>query len=180
MFELALAARLRHVGTIPTIGQEADLVVDDAGARLYLECKRPVYEHTIARNVWKARKQLQRRFNADLQSNSVGGLVAISISKAINPGSNWFMVEHENDLQQLHNDVERIHRQYCSDYDRQIDLRLVGVLYEILTPAYVRSSGLIFLASQLEIFFVEPSWQSTFPVSGDSLKQFFRRMGSGS
>jgi hypothetical protein len=85
-FELLLSAQFRRAGACVRMEQEADLLIDHAGGRVYIECKRPLYEHSIRKNVLRARGQLRRRLDADQQSNSVGGLVAISISKAINPG----------------------------------------------------------------------------------------------
>jgi len=175
IFELLLGARLRRAGASVTLGQEADLLIDCAGGRLYIECKRPLYERTIEENVAEARSQLRRRFDADPHPNSLGGLVAISISKAINPGLNWFMVDEEKDVEQLTRDVNRIHEQYCRDYDRQIDPRLLGMLYHIFTPVMVRKAGL-FCAFHFEIFLVTSGWQTVFPLSGDALKQFLSRL----
>jgi len=140
------------------MGQQADLLVDHAGARLYIECKRPLYEHSIRRNIEKARVQLRQRFNAERQLNSVGGLVAISVSKAVNPGSNVFIVDEADGLKRLGNDVARIHQQYCGDYNSQIDPKLIGILYQIYTPAFVRNGKHpLTAASQIEIFLAR--WQ---------------------
>jgi len=57
VFELALGARLRRAAAGVTMRQQADLLVDHAGARLYIECKRPLYEHSIRRNIEKARRR---------------------------------------------------------------------------------------------------------------------------
>jgi hypothetical protein len=69
LFELLLGAQFRRAGASITIGEEADLRIDYGGARLYIECKRPLYEHNIPINVARARHQLQYRFKIDRRSN---------------------------------------------------------------------------------------------------------------
>jgi hypothetical protein len=99
LFELLLGAQFRRAGASITIGEEADLRIDYGGARLYIECKRPLYAHNIPINIARARHQLQYRFKSDRRSNDpaneVGGLVAISISKALNSGVKMFVVDEE-------------------------------------------------------------------------------------
>jgi len=177
MFELMLAARFRRGGADVALGRRADVVIAHAGSRLYIECKRPLYGHTVERNVKKARQQLRQRFDSDPHPDSTAGLVAISIAKTVNPGSNWLMVDEADDLeQQLSNDMSRIHGLYASDYDCQIDPRLIGMLYHIITPAYLRKSGLLVAASQIAIVLHSKSLNTVFPVSGDALKHLLQRL----
>jgi hypothetical protein len=172
VFELTLATRLRRCGVCVTMGQQADLVVDYAGARLYIECKRPLYEHNIGRNIEKARSQLRRRFDAERQFSSVGGLVAISMSKAVNPGSNMFIVDKADDLKQMGNDVAHFHQQYGRDYNNQVDPRLIGILYQIYTPALARGDRHpLIAASHIEIFLADGSLRTVFPLTGEGLRQ---------
>lgn len=78
LFELRLGAALRAAGASVTLGGLADLIVDHAGFRLYVECKRPLGEHNIARRADEACSQLRARFDADSHPNAVG-MVAISV-----------------------------------------------------------------------------------------------------
>jgi len=151
-FELILAARLRQKGASVALGELADLVIAAPGSRLYVECKRPLFEQNIRRRVEQARGQLKQRFAADSSNASVGGLVAVSISKVLNPGSKIFVVSEEKDLQSLTEDVKRIHQQHGEDYDRLVDPRMIGMLYHIFTPAFVRKTGRLFYASHTEFF----------------------------
>ena len=94
----------------------------------------------------------------------------------LNPGSKIFLVSEESDLQSLTEDVKRIHQQYVADYDALVDPRMVGMLYQIFTPAFVRKTGQLFYASHTEIFLVGPSMRTTFPVLGDSLRRLLQRL----
>src|SRR5713226_6092627 len=134
VFELRLGAALRQAGANVTLGQQADIMIDHAGAHIYIECKRPFYEHNIRQNVMRARAQLRQRLDTDPHQPTVG-MVAISVSKAVNPGSNMFVVNDDSDLRSLSQEAERLHRQYSRDYDRLLHPRLIGVVYHLFTPA---------------------------------------------
>lgn len=164
-FELRLGAGLRTQGVEVTLGSQADLIINLKDMRVFIECKRPFYTHTIRNNIEKARRQLQKRMNDDHHSCSVG-IVAISVSKALNPGSNLFRVDQPNMLQNLSRDIISLHEQYSADYSRLVDLRLIGILYHLFTPAYIRDIQLLTAASQAVIFLHGPAMQVMFPVSG--------------
>jgi len=168
-FELRLGAGLRARGAEVILGDQADLVVDYAGARVFIECKRPFSHHTVRKHVREARRQLKRRLDADPHSVKAG-IVAISISKAANPGSHLFVARNWHALQDLSNDIISLHQQHSADYDRLVDLRLIGILYHLFTPAYVESDHLLTAAAQTVAFFSGPAVQTMLPISGQPLE----------
>ncbi len=172
VFELRLGAALLQAGANVTLGRQADIMIDHAGAHVYIECKRPFYEHSIRQNVMRARAQLRQRLDSDPHQPTVG-VVAISVSKSVNPGSNMFVVNDASDLRSLSQEAERLHKQYSRDYDRLLDPRLIGMVYHLFTPALLRQSGLLIAASQVDIFPDNPSIQTMLPVSGENLKKLF-------
>jgi hypothetical protein len=172
VFELRLGAALRQAGANITLGRQADIMIDHAGAHIYIECKRPFYERSIRQNVMRARVQLRQRLDADPHQPSVG-VVAISVSKAVNPGSNMFVVNDDSDLQSLSQEAERLHKQYSRDHERLLDPRLIGMVYHLFTPALLKKTGLLIAASQVDIFPDNPSIQTMLPVSGDTLRKLF-------
>ena len=140
IFELLLGSRFLRAGANPTLGQQAD-PIDHFGSHLYVECKRPQREQSIQANISRALDQLRQRIASDPHPDSSAGLVAISISKAVNPESKWLMVDDEADIEQnLTRVAERIHAQCARDYERKGDPRLIGVLYHILAPVRVRGA----------------------------------------
>jgi len=122
-------------------GPENAALAKKLGAHVYIECKRPLHERKIRRRVTEARKQLQNRFKTDAH-HLVVGLVAISVSRTVNPGSDMFIVDEAEALQQLKDEVRRLHCQYSADYDQLADPRLLGIVYHLFTPAYVKKSQL--------------------------------------
>jgi hypothetical protein len=176
IFELLLAARLRRAGASTRVGQEADIIIDYLGGRLYIECKRPLDAKKIPSRAREACRQLKRRFEAETFTGSLGGLVAVSITKALNRGDKMYEVDQEEQFLQLSAEVQRIHRKCSNEYSRLIDPRIVGVSYHIFTPARIRTRGLSAL-SHTE-FFLFDTWPTVFPVAGDALKQLLRNSGS--
>ena len=82
----------------------------------------------IEENIGKALGQLRQRLASDPRPDSSAGLVAVSISKAVNPESKWLVVDQEADIERsLTREAERIHEQYARDYRRKGDSRLIGV-----------------------------------------------------
>jgi hypothetical protein len=171
LFELLLAAYFRRAGADITIGEKADLRVDYGGARVYVECKRPLRAKSIPTNVRKARQQLRERLDTDREAKEVGGLVAISISKALNSGRQWFNVEGETALQSLGDDIDRIRSLYPDYHNQQDDFRLVGMFYHLFTPGRVLSTQRLICASEIHLFVVKESMQDSFPTSGERLEQ---------
>jgi hypothetical protein len=169
-FELRLGAALLAQGADVTLGDCADLVVNHAGVRVFIECKRPFYPHSIRSNVEKARHQLKQRLDADCHPLSAG-IVAISVSKAVNPGSRLFRAKDPDALRDLSKDIKALHQQHSGDFDRLVDLRLIGILYHLFTPAYVERDQLLTAAGQTVVYLSGSAVQTMFPVSdGQALK----------
>jgi hypothetical protein len=173
-FELRLAAGIRKAGASVHLGLAADLAFDHSGARVYIECKRPFGIPSIRPNVIEARRQLRTRLDADSHPLVVG-LVAVSVSRAINPGSRLFVADDPAALRNLASDIQSIHATNSSDYDRLPDLRILGILYHVFTPAYVRSIPLLTAASQALLFLSGAAIKASFPVSnGAPLKSLLQ------
>jgi hypothetical protein len=169
IFELRMGAGFRRAGASVTLGGRADLSVDHTGVRLYVECKRPLGEQNIARRVEEACAQLRDRFKADTHPNQVG-MVAVSISKALNAGEKMLFVNREEDIEpSLTKEAERIYQSYCGSIRTAIDLRVIGFICHVFTPAWVRATGLLTAASQSDIFLTD-SFRNVLPVSADALK----------
>ena len=171
-FELRLGSGLRRAGGTVTLGGDADVILDYAGARIYFECKRPFYQHNVPANTEKALSQLQRRLDAE--KRTAVGFVAVSVSKALNPGTNLYSVESYDALQGLSSETMRIHAQNRLSKERVADVRICGIIYHIFTPALVKNEGL-FVASQWDLFPDNVNLTAMLPIGGESLKAFLGR-----
>jgi hypothetical protein len=179
IFELLLGARFRGAGANPTLGSQADLLLNHFGSQVYIECKRPQRETSIEENIGKALGQLRNRIASDPRPDFTAGLVAVSISKAINPESRWLVVGEEADIERsLTREAERIHERCAGGYRRKGDTRLIGILYHILAPVLVKGNARLplFAASQIDVWLDDDSMRKVFPVSGDELRKLFRRL----
>ncbi len=179
LFELRLGAALHAAGASITLGGLADLVVDHAGFRLYVECKRPLGEHNIARRADEACSQLRARFDADSHPNAVG-MVAISTSRALNGGGNKMLfVKRESDIEpSLTRDLRRIYDSHCSAVRSQVDLRIIGVICHVFTPVLVQTTRRLIAASQFDVFLGD-HLGNALPVTGDKLKALLDRLKGG-
>jgi hypothetical protein len=176
-FELMLGAGLRRAQAEVTLGTQADLIINHAGSSIYIECKRPRSEDGIGQNLKRARRQLRQHFASNRYPKSAAGLIAISISKAINSGSNWFLVDEEAQIGLgLSRDVGRVHQSHRREYDSEDYAKVLGTIYQIFTPVYVRETGVITAAWQTEIFLHTDHLVQLFPVSGDYLKELLGRI----
>jgi hypothetical protein len=161
-FQLSLASRLRRQDQSIALEAPADIAWEHEGIRLIIECKRPMVKGKIRRNIDEALGQLRKRFD---ESASEVGLVAVSVSKIVNPGSRFLVVQHEGDLgPSLTDEILRLHGRYSPDYDNWIDLRTVGILYNLFTPAYVRDLQLLTAAQQTAVFLSSGSLAAMFPL----------------
>jgi len=172
-FELRLGSALRQAGGAVTLGTDADIILDCLGTRVYIECKRPFYERNVYANTEKALCQLRCRLDAENQKTALG-FVAVSLSKALNPGTNLYSVERYDDLQRLSGEAERAHAKNRSIKERAVDVRICGIIYHIFTPALVKNEGL-FAASQWDVFPDDVNLKVMLPVTGESLKTFLAR-----
>ncbi len=82
LFELNIAARLKHAGIEPSLGEHPDVRCEIAGKTLFIECKRPLTETRLGENIEHAANQLL----TDLASvPDAVGIIAVSVSKVLNP-----------------------------------------------------------------------------------------------
>lgn len=165
MFQLRLGAGLRGAGARIGFEDPSDVNLELPGGRLLIECKRPYKGQNVLANIEKARGQLHDRL-ANCEPGT-GGLVAISVSRVLNPGPRLLVAGDESGLHRLADDLQLIHRESgnSGNYDRLVDLRLVGVLHHGYTPAYVRDPGLLTFASQTVVYMSGPATQFLWPVA---------------
>jgi hypothetical protein len=170
-FELLLGARFHLAGGAVTMGGLADLCVNRAGFRLYVECKRPQGEQKIRKRTAEACAQLLNRFNAETHPNPVG-MVAISVSRALTGGEKMLYVDREADIEStLTQEAERIRRSYCGAIS-EADPRVIGLICHSFTPTLIRPERRLVAASQFDIF--PRNVDDVLPLSRDDLRILLR------
>ncbi len=128
-FELALAAEWKLRGAAVELA-EPDLNLFRDGATFLIACKRPGSESSVRSNIRGAIKQLNR----SLQSapNDVFGVIAISLSRILNPGTSYWT----GDIEQLGN---RLNQEMLASSQHwrsaSTDPRTCAILFHAATPS---------------------------------------------
>jgi len=130
-FELALAAEWRMRGATVQLG-EPDLQLFRDNKTFLVACKRPASENSVRANVRSAISQLNDHLR--LASQDVFGVVAISLSRVLNPGTSYW----SGSLEQLGALLHHMMLQY-RPYWRSADPhpRICAILFHTATPSDV-------------------------------------------
>jgi hypothetical protein len=134
-FELYLNALFAFAGFRPTYGRHADLSFYHMNQTFFVEAKRPTNAKRAEGLINNANKQLSRRLK-DLRSHRAKGLIALDLTKVINPDGKVMPVFSEDHLCDLmYNEDKRQIEALRSSWHSGRHPRTVGVLlhYRLLT-----------------------------------------------
>ena len=101
-FELYLTALFAYAKMMPIYGTDADLCFKHNDYTFFVEAKRPMFSHSINAAIKDANKQLTRRLQGT-QYTMTRGLIALDLSKVINPHNKVMPVWNTHHLDQLMN-----------------------------------------------------------------------------
>jgi hypothetical protein len=169
MFELNLACRLLAKNVPVQLPVNPDILCEVDKRKVFIQCKRPFHENKIPRNMSTARKQLQRDFKKYNDSRA-RGIIAISVSRAVNSGDNLFLAKNERAMGNLAGEVRKL-REHCRrQWQDIVDPRIIAILFHIITPAFVEDAELLVVAQQTCI--------QSLALPGSSDDTFARDFGS--
>jgi hypothetical protein len=134
-FELYLNALFAYAGYKPAYGTNADLSFTHQNQAFFLEAKRPTNAKAAEDLIDEANKQLSRRLK-DLRSHKAKGIIALDLTKVINPDNKVILVSNEDHLHNLmYNEDRRQIDALSMIWHRKKHKRVVGVLlhYKLLT-----------------------------------------------
>lgn len=134
-FELYLNALFAFAGFRPTYATNADLSFTHRGQTFFVEAKRPTNQTTAAGSIKDANKQLSSRLK-QLNNHHARGLIALDLTKVINPESRVMPVFSEDHLYELmFNEDKRQIDELRSHWHSSRHTRTIGVLihYRMLT-----------------------------------------------
>jgi hypothetical protein len=134
MFELFLAADWKLNGLDVELG-DPDIILHTGGHTFNVECKRLYGHASLYDNLRSARNQLRKK--TDISSNT-HGLIAVSISRLVNPGEKFFQCLSMKDKTQLGNRMDTV----LQEQHREIaklgpDPASCGILFHASTPVDV-------------------------------------------
>jgi len=166
MFELNLASRLVRARVPVCLGAGPDILCHLDRRAIYIQCKRPLGEKKIQRSISKARKQLTHDLD-ESQRKSARGVIAISFSRILNPGDKLFVVRRQNMMTRLSDEIRDLAEKQCESWEKIVDTRIIGVLFHLITPAFIEDINLLVAAQEIAVFNVKPPL--IFPVDSDGL-----------
>jgi hypothetical protein len=153
MFELNLASHLKLQGLpIDELPVNPDILTRLGEVQLYFQCKRPLKPETIPDNIHNAEKQLIRDLDAAGDPN-IRGIVAVSVSRVFNPGSQFFVGPELNGLKEsLGEEVRRVGEAHRRTFTAILDPRIIAILFHLITPAFVENIALLTIAQNMFVF----------------------------
>lgn len=134
-FELYLNALFAFGGLRPRYSTDADLLADYRGHTVFVEAKRPASAGGVERAIHDANRQLSRRLD-HLDGQDAMGLLALDLTKVINPDSKVMPVSDEEHLRALMwNEDTRQIAMLRSYWHKRRHPRTAGVMlhYRLLT-----------------------------------------------
>jgi hypothetical protein len=134
MFELFLAADWKRNGLDVDLG-DPDIILHVGDHVFNVECKRPYGSAGLYDNLRSARNQLWRKTDVSRHRH---GLIAISISRLVNPGSKLFYCRSMEDKPQLGDRMEAVLKDQRAEIARlEPSPAYCGILFHAVTPADV-------------------------------------------
>ena len=147
MFELGLASRLRSKGLSVDLPVNPDIIARTEMAPIYIQCKRPFRQETIANNIHVAEKQLTR--DLDQATNPQ----AEASSQYLYRGSSMLAASSCTRGARYHGglgkEVQRLGETYREAWSAISNPRIIAILFHLITPAFVEDLALLTTAQQI-------------------------------
>ena len=143
-FELFMASLFARAGYELDFGSEADLMAISTQHTFFVECKRPQSINSVRSNVRGAAKQIVKRLTGSKASSSSYGVIALSISKIINPDLELLVALNEQSInQRLINESENFIELNQHHWSNLKENKLIGIMTLLQTPAVVENHNMI-------------------------------------
>jgi hypothetical protein len=136
MFQLTLAAEWKLRGAVVQLG-EPDISIDCGGVTFKVECKRPWASHSVRPNMKGAAEQLSRHLSLP-EGCSQFGVIAISVSRVLNSGTNLLIAESSDSLHSLRTQTEALYKSEAPRWHRSwFHDRIIAVNFQASLVAVV-------------------------------------------
>jgi hypothetical protein len=131
MFELAIAAEWKRKGLNVSVG-DPDLRLDLEDAAFLVECKRPFRDHSARANIKDAAKQISAYFTKEEPREF--GIIAISLSRILNPGNIASFAPLELRRQAVDEEIVRLRRLHPEWRRVEFHPRTAALLFNARMP----------------------------------------------
>ena len=131
-FELSLAAKVRKTGVFRGLLENPDVLCEVNASKVLVQCKRPLEEKGIARNIERAGEQLRRDLQAAENTDAVG-IIAISLSRVLSPRLGLLEGTTRDTVREVvRQKVDEIAHRYKSAIPT--DRNIIGTVYDVSIP----------------------------------------------
>ena len=140
-FELYLNALFAYAGLRPEYGTNADLSFTIEELRIFVEAKRPLSEPSVSTSLRTAIRQLSARLQVYEQTDRAG-IIALDLSKVINPENRVMLVRDEGHLHSLMYAEDKVQMaRLFETVTKNLKHGIVGMLLHYRLLAQFESSG---------------------------------------
>lgn len=155
-FELLIASYLRDTDFKVLIsGNQEDMSFDIDGYKMFLECKRPMFEHSINSNIKGAISQLKTRYGNFSDPKRSRGILAISITRALNANQLVLLANSRAALDlEMNKTMEEFFKNYKAKWHADGDTRTIGVLVYFSCISYLRGSNIPYTTHQAQLVYI--------------------------
>lgn len=162
-FELDVAAMVARAGLTPDLQKEADVTFEFEGRRVAIECKRILSEKKIQQRIREAADRLKK----NVKDNGDFGLIAVCVTRTINPGNVIWSVPSVCDMGPLlSSHINEVIGRLDPFLQRLRHPALSGVIFYVASPISVRGIG-----------FSPVKRATVYPLSGLKDEELLRRLG---
>jgi hypothetical protein len=140
LFEIQLAAQAWRANIPTHLGPVSDVLCEFRGKPLFIECKRPLSHKRVRRRIHEADAQLQRHLHVALTRSR--GVVAISLSKLLNPAGLVFAMRDRSEGQRVFEQHVQTMAEEFSDVWTRLSRKVIGILFTASSTALEPESGL--------------------------------------
>lgn len=139
-FELGVAADLVSGGFEVDLSSEADIVIKKLPFQMYFECKRPQKKESVNRNIRKAKKQLEKRYQRYNDPDNARGIVTLSVSRIVNPTFGGLVVDEPDEVGiGAMNILTELKEYYWQTFLDRRDSRTIGMLLVMNLPFLIKT-----------------------------------------
>lgn len=143
-FELRIGAHFAASSFKVDYPNSADLQIDHDDKTVFVECKRPSSIESLEERVKDAFDQLTERYENCTGGKPKRGIVALSISKLKNPHNKLVLANTGETLgKMLSATIKRFAIEHQMYWERELDIRTIGLIIHFQTTALIEDLNLI-------------------------------------
>lgn len=139
LFELVMASTLKAAGFNVYLDRDEDVYFEISGVPCFMECKRIQSQRKLGERIRHAAHQIRKRCD-DSRDSRAGGIVAVDVSKLLNPGTHLFDCATRDELS-----FEAEHKLELFRVEHMSTLKAVQERCVLAVYVYARLPGAVWL-----------------------------------